>query len=321
MSKDRPYVGQSRRLDADGNPTTRWKRHIADAKNPAYPIHRAIAKYGIQEMRVLEHVSCDGSDGLISSDDEDSVSIDALSELLNAAETKWVEKLNSMVPEKGGIGYNLAPPGGAFPHDPHTEEHKAYMSALMSGRILSDETKEKLRIARTGVPILEATKEKHRANAKQRYDEHIFPEGLIHFLKWREDNSGEFPRCSNNKDCLPEDEHKASSWYWCVVRKYNADQLSEDQLTQLNALEREGKWRWRAPDTFTEQVEHYKAQHIKWKGVIRRNTPLSKDADRHKAMLWLTRMRELYRKNDTSHLTHERRTTLECLRDEGLLTL
>lgn len=301
---ERPYVGQSRVLDKDGNPTRRWNRHDADATNPTLYVHRAIALHGIQRRVILETITCEA---------------ELLQEQLNVAEIRWVTELNSMMPEKGGIGYNHAPAGGAFPHEPHTEEYKAYMSARMSGRVLSDKTKEKLRLARTGVPIKEVTKEKHRLNAKIKYDTQIFPEGLVHFLKWREDNSGKFPRCSNEE--MDDDEHKASSWYWCVIRKYNDEELSTDQLTELNALEREGKWRWKRPDEFLIQVDHYKSQYTKWGGVIRRNTKTSRDDDRHKAMLWLTRMRQLYRNNDTRYLTPERRSILEGLRDEGILTL
>ena len=302
---DRPYVGQSKNLDKDGNPTKRWKRHEKDAICPKLYVHRAIAAHGIQRKVVLETVICDSEDSLY--------------EQLNIAEIKWVSELNSMMPEKGGDGYNHAPPGGVCPHEPHTEEHKAYMSALMTGRTLSEETKEKLRAARTGIPVAEATKEKHRLNSKLLYDEKIFPEGLAHFLRWRDDNSGKFPRCS--KVGLTDDERKASSWYWGVIRKYNEGALSAEQLTELNSLERDGKWRWKAPDEFLIQVDHYKSQYTKWGGVIRRNTKTSRDDDRHRAMLWLTKMRKFYRENDTMYLTPERRSILEGLRDEGLLSL
>ena len=131
----RPYVGQSRVLDEKRFPTKRRNRHLKDAESgDPLPFHRAIAKHGLEKFEVLEFIPLEPVDDGIGDvlneidDENDAFTFEFLDDsplkrliaALNAAECVWIEKLNSMTPEKGGRGWNCAPGGGAFVHLPHT---------------------------------------------------------------------------------------------------------------------------------------------------------------------------------------------------------
>ena len=91
-------------------------------------------------------------------------------DLLNAAEDKWVKHLNSMMPERGGNGYNTAPAGGVILHEPLSEERKKYMSEKMKGRYVSEETKQKISAANKGKILSESHKQAVAKFNKQRLD-------------------------------------------------------------------------------------------------------------------------------------------------------
>ena len=57
-------------------------------------------------------------------------------------------------------GYNMVAGGkGRAPNFHHKEEHREKMSKLFKGRKLSDETKEKLRIAKSNIPATQKNKD------------------------------------------------------------------------------------------------------------------------------------------------------------------
>lgn len=127
-SSGKSYIGQYK-LD---NPTKRFKRHCVDAeKGSTCAIHKAIQKYGKDDFTV--EVLC-----ICSTQDE-----------LNKKEQEYIDQYNSMI---NNNGYNMVAGGkGRAPNYHHKEEHKAKMSTLMSGRTLSEETKQKISAVRKGV--------------------------------------------------------------------------------------------------------------------------------------------------------------------------
>ena len=62
----------------------------------------------------------------------------------------WEERLVFALNTFGKGGYNLTK-GGDGSGD-HTQEHKEYMRILMTGRIISEDTKKKMSISATGKP-------------------------------------------------------------------------------------------------------------------------------------------------------------------------
>lgn len=51
------YIG----LTSLDNPFDRWKKHIRDSKNPIYPIHKAMNKYGVDNFKFRVIEECDAS--------------------------------------------------------------------------------------------------------------------------------------------------------------------------------------------------------------------------------------------------------------------
>lgn len=276
---DKPYVGQSKVLDNNRLPTKRWKQHIADSKTPKLYLHRAIHKYGIQKQEVVEYICVD-------SNDEEELIYN-----LNTAEINWVQSLNSMIPEKGGIGYNHAPAGGGLPHEPHTEEHKLHMSAIMTGRKRTEECKQKIRETLTGKPLSDTIKQNMKKAAEKRFEQ-IFP---IRLQEWVEQykKMGSEPN-SKSKD---KDEKRAGQWHSDMVKKMKHNKLSTKFIDELNNTP---GWYWEK-DEFIIQFENWKIQKEKI-GEESMRKLIKTDKNIKKAFIWETRIRELYR-NKSEFLT------------------
>lgn len=117
------YVGQTTKSLEE-----RFKGHVAHSKSKTR-VHRgkiagAIAKYGPENFRISLLEEC-----------TDLVS-------LNASETKWIERLNTI-----GAGYNITIGGD---HVPIADETKQKLRHHFLGRKLSQETREKMRASRLG---------------------------------------------------------------------------------------------------------------------------------------------------------------------------
>lgn len=279
---DKPYVGQSKVLDNNRLPTKRWKQHIADSKTPKLYLHRAIHKYGIQKQEVVEYICVD-------SNDEEELIYN-----LNTAEINWVQSLNSMIPEKGGIGYNHAPAGGVLPHEPHTEEHKKYISTIMTGRKRTEECKQKIRETLTGKPLSDTIKQNMKKAAEKRF-EHIFP---VRLQEWVEQYKkiGSEPN-SKSKD---KDEKRAGQWHSDMVKKMKHNKLNTKFIDELNNT---SGWYWEK-DEFMIQFENWKIQKEKL-GEESMRKLIKTDKNIKKAFIWETRIRELYR-NKSEFLTEDK---------------
>lgn len=249
----RPYVGQSRVLDENGFPTKRMKRHVKDAESgDPLPFHRAIAKYGMGEFKVLEFIpiNADREDiGAILNeidDDNDAFTCEFLDDgplkrliqSLNDAECKWIETLNSMIPEKGGCGWNCAPGGGAFEHSPHTEEHKRWMSQRMTGRKLAQETKDKLREIRSGKPLAPDHRVAIKRTANKKFWS-IFDERLV---QWCEQVKllGRIPNGTSTDPV----EKLSANWRACVLKKKDKNEVPAEVEKILNETP---EWMWKVP--------------------------------------------------------------------------
>jgi group I intron endonuclease len=121
------YIGQS----CQNSPARRYTRHWNDAinRNEDTPLYRAFRKYGR---------------GAFSVETLCVVGVDSLDNM----ECYFAEQYNSYVWESG---YNAILCGkGCQRNKHHREEHKQKMSIKMTGRKLSEETKQKLSEARKG---------------------------------------------------------------------------------------------------------------------------------------------------------------------------
>lgn len=122
------YIGQYRKDD----PKLRINRHWNDAekRNSKCAIHQAMRKYGKENFEVFVELICKSQEELDKKEDE------------------TITKYDSMIYDNG---YNMVRGGkGRAPDFHHKEEHKKKMSEFMKNRIVSEETKEKIRQARTG---------------------------------------------------------------------------------------------------------------------------------------------------------------------------
>ena len=122
----RTYIGQSRFQ----TPSNRYNRHWNDAiKNIDTPLYRAMRKYGRDGFEV-------------------ELLFIGTNECLDNMECYFAEQYNSYIWENG---FNAILCGKGVQRDiNHSQKHKEHMSKLMTGRKLSDETKQKIREARTG---------------------------------------------------------------------------------------------------------------------------------------------------------------------------
>lgn len=128
-STGKPYIGQYKKNTPDGE----WNRYINEAKrteNPTRYLIRAIKKHGPESFDISVICLCETQEELDKKEDE------------------YITEYKSMVYENG---YNMVRGGrGRAPDFHHQEEHKRKMSEFMKNRIVSDETKDKIRQARTG---------------------------------------------------------------------------------------------------------------------------------------------------------------------------
>jgi group I intron endonuclease len=139
------YIGQFR-LD---DPKYRINRHWRDAKKGSTCIiHQAMQKYGKDDFTV--EVLC----------------ICTTQEELNIKEQEYIESYHSMCNDNG---YNMVAGGkGRAPNFHHKEEHKERMSKLMTGRTVSDETKQRLSDAKKGIPLNWSEETRKRASERSR---------------------------------------------------------------------------------------------------------------------------------------------------------
>jgi hypothetical protein len=239
-------------------------------------------------------------------------SIDSFIELINDAEIRWVKEKNSMIPTYGGSGYNHAPPGGALPHEPHTEEHKKYMSALMKGRIISQAQREMISKARKGKPLSKEHKKTISETEQKKFNEIIFPKRLAEWIA--QYNRLGYSPDSNSEDI---DERRAGQWRQDMIAKRKGgggrgrtqSALTEEQITILTNTT---GWLWEQPDEFLIQFENFKEQYYKYDGKIRRSSGDPEHIQMHRAALWIIAMRQKKRKNHP-YLTPERIKILdEC---------
>ena len=127
-STNKNYIGQSKKNEPD----SRYNRHLNQAfkENSKCSIHSAIRKYGKENFELFKECNCETQEELDTKEDE------------------IITKYNSMIYDNG---YNMVRGGkGRAPDFHHKEEHKKKMSEFMKNRPVSDETKEKIRKARTG---------------------------------------------------------------------------------------------------------------------------------------------------------------------------
>ena len=122
------YIGQSKKNE----PTSRYNRHWNQAlkENSTCSIHCAMRKYGKDEFEIIKECNLDTQEELDKREDE------------------YITEYKSMIYDNG---YNMVRGGkGRAPNFHHKEEHKKKMSEFMKNRKVSDETREKIRQARTG---------------------------------------------------------------------------------------------------------------------------------------------------------------------------
>ena len=121
------YIGQYKK----DSPITRWNRHIRDAeKGSQCAIHQAIRKYGKDNFEIFVLLVCETQEELDKREDE------------------FITEYNSMI---NNNGYNMVRGGkGRAPNYHHKEDHKQKMSKIMTNRVVSEITKEKISNARKG---------------------------------------------------------------------------------------------------------------------------------------------------------------------------
>jgi hypothetical protein len=225
---------------------------------------------------------------------------------LNNAEIKWVSQTYSMMPDKGGNGYNHAPPGGAFPHEPHTDEHKAYMSNFMSNRRLSDKTKQLLRDARIGKPLSEEHKNQIAKTEQKKFNEIIFPKRYDEWVNQYK-NLGYSPN-SNSKDI---EERRAGQWRQDMIFKRKGVR-SRTGLTQeqIDKLTNTPGWLWENPDEFMKQFENFKIQYSAYDGKLSTSKKDPENVNKDRAINWI-RVIRMKKRNNHPYLTEDRIKILE----------
>ena len=273
------YIGQYR-LD---NPKLRYNRHLKDAKSGSQcTIHEAIRKYGEEQFELITLCICQTP------------------EELNKKEIEYIEQYDTMINKNG---YNMVPGGkGRAPNFHHKEEHREKMSKLFKGRKLSDETKEKLRIAKSNIPATQKNKDSIAEAAQKKFNEQIFPKRLNEWIL-------QFNKKGDTLNCNSEDkeEKRAAQWRQDMISK-RAGGRSKCTLTheQIQILDSTIGWSW-GIDEFTHQFINFKNQFEKYVGKLSRINP---DEDHHRAFNWMNTMRSKKRKNDI-YLTEERIHQLE----------
>jgi group I intron endonuclease len=130
------YVGQTVMSLAK-----RIAAHKNTAKTHNYPLYRAFKKYGLDAFIV------------------EQIGEATNKEVLDKMEVFWIQKLNTLVPN----GYNLhiGGTGGSCPGEISLQGKRRIGEAAkkrMTGRIVSEETREKLRLNSTGIRFTEERK-------------------------------------------------------------------------------------------------------------------------------------------------------------------
>jgi group I intron endonuclease len=141
------YVGQS-----EVELETRWKWHVTSSRCPS--------SAGYQKMAIVRAIAKHGPDAF----DRQVIEECSTQEELDAAEIRWIAELGTF----GKAGYNLTMGGHGIKGYRHTEDTKRRMSESRKGkkmpeghrlrlieynrnRVVSEETREKMRLARTGI--------------------------------------------------------------------------------------------------------------------------------------------------------------------------
>jgi len=233
--------------------------------------------------------------------------IDKFLDNINKAEIKYVKKYNSMIPELGGIGYNHAPPGGVFLNTPFTEEQKNHMSKIMTGRKMSEETKIKLRIAKSSKPASDKNKDGIAKALQDKFNNERFPKRLSEWII-QYNKLGHKPN-QNSKD---DDERHAGQWHSDILAKRDG-KTSRVGLTneQIEILNKTPGWIWKI-DEFIEQFENFKKQYIKYDGKLSTRETDPELRDKYRAAHWVSTIRRKKR-NNNPYLTNERIKMLnEC---------
>lgn len=148
------YVGQTTSIKS------RWWSHKCEARSTRakYPVHLAMKKYGIDNFQFC------------------IVGYHHSQQEVDLAEIHWIEFFDS---RNSGLGYNISiggnvnsgwhhteeskkkiSEGNIGKEKPHTDEWKAQMSEILSGRVLTGEWKEKIAASNRGQKRSEETRRK-----------------------------------------------------------------------------------------------------------------------------------------------------------------
>jgi group I intron endonuclease len=141
LANGKKYVGYTSKLVE-----ARWNEHKTHSKNPRYRkrrLYQAFNKYGI------ENFSCR-----------------YVGSAHSLEQAKCFEQRVIAVHDSFQNGYNMTPGGDGS--GPHSEEHKAKMSVLMTGRKLSAESKRKMSLSKKGQPKSEDFKKRVSETMKLR---------------------------------------------------------------------------------------------------------------------------------------------------------
>jgi group I intron endonuclease len=198
------YVGQTiDPLDV------RWGEHVGCSSRGQTLLYRAIRKYGPDafERRVIEE--CNAS-------------------ILDDRERHWIAELKTLKPN----GYNMTVGGQGTRGHKHTEETKQHLSKVHKGRIVSAETREKMRISATGRKLSDEAKRKCSEASKHRvYKPH--PPGCSCHMHL----TGILRRLLTQQDV-----QLALEWYSAgsVTWKQIAEKLGVSNSTLQRAIKRHG---------------------------------------------------------------------------------
>jgi hypothetical protein len=219
---------------------------------------------------------------------------------VNKSEIKNVEKYNSMMPELGGNGYNHAPPGGVFLHEPLTEEQKNHLSKIKTGSKLSEETKIKLSIAKSSKPASDKNKNGIAKALQNKFNNERFPKRLAEWII-QYNKLGHKP----NQNSIDVDERRAGQWHSDILAKRDG-KTSRVGLTdeQIEILNKTTGWIWKI-DEFIEQFENFKKQYIKYDGKLFTKEKNPELRDKYRAAHWVASIR-LKKRNNSPYLTNER---------------
>ncbi len=118
---DKLYIGQTQNL------RERKRRHLI-GESGAKLLNRAVKKYGSSNFEFILLEKCEGQ------------------QEADSKEMYWIDKLYALSP----VGYNLTKGGGGVSGYCFSETQKENLSAALRGKKRSKETKEKIRLSKTG---------------------------------------------------------------------------------------------------------------------------------------------------------------------------